>query len=441
MKIAWFSPLPPEHSDIANFTARLAADLQATFETRFFTETAGGFLEPAERADYPAELGGIAPTLLPVLNRLDLPVYNLGNNPSFFSHTWFLSQSKPGIVVLHDLKLHHFFEGIYRERLGDMATYLRVMKRHYGQIGYEAGVAYWRQEVSIDFMAEHFPMTEWALSGALAVVVHTVHSLKVVQSLTSTPVVLAPLPYQPRATLRPSPLPDEPRTGTMPVSKPARLVIFGYLNVNRRVVEFLEALAAMPERARFDLQILGTVFHRAEVEAAVDRLHLRSQVTLHGYVSEEVLEAALDRADLAINLRYPTMGEASGSQLRIWDHALPSLVTWTDAYADLPADTVFFVRPDQEATDIQRHLRHLLDQPEAFREAGRRGKEWLLAHHLPSAYVRTLDELCQNSETLRARHTQWRAAERIGAGIAPWMEAAPCTAREEHYAATVARTL
>ena len=31
--------------------------------------------------------------------------------------------------------------------------------------------------------------------------------------------------------------------------------------------------------------------------------------------------------ELLINLRYPTMGEASLSQLRIWRHALPSMVT------------------------------------------------------------------------------------------------------------------
>ena len=404
MKIAWFSPLPPEHSDIANFTARLATELRATFETRFFTETPLGFLEPS-------------------------------------GPTWFLSQAKPGVVILHDLKLHHFFEGIYRERLGDMVGYLRVMKRHYGQLGYEAGVAYWRQEVSIDFMAEHFPMTEWALSGALGIVVHTPHALKVVQSLTTVPVVLAPLPYQPRATRRLPVAPEEPPSETTSSTRQMRVVIFGYLNVNRRVVEFLRALSEMPGHGRFEVQVLGTVFHRAEVEATIERLNLRAQVTLHGYVSEEILAAALDRADLAINLRYPTMGEASGSQLRIWDHSLPSLVTLTDAYADLPADTVFFVRPEHEAVDIQKHLRHLLDDPGGCREAGRRGKQWLLSHHLPSAYVRALDELCQNSEVLRARHGQLRAAERVGAGITPWLEAAPRTAREEHYAAVIAHTV
>ena len=48
-------------------------------------------------------------------------------------------------------------------------------------------------------------------------------------------------------------------------------------------------------------------------------------VKIHGYVRD--LDERLAEADLAVNLRYPSMGEASAAQLRIWDHALPSLVT------------------------------------------------------------------------------------------------------------------
>ena len=73
----------------------------------------------------------------------------------------------------------------------------------------------------------------------------------------------------------------------------------------------------------------------------------------HGFTSEKKLDEALSQAHLAINLRYPTMGEA-WSQLRIWAHASQSgsQVGW---YATLPPDTVRFVRPDtNEVADIQK---------------------------------------------------------------------------------------
>lgn len=53
----------------------------------------------------------------------------------------------------------------------------------------------------------------------------------------------------------------------------------------------------------------------------------------------------LAHSDMALNIRYPSMEEASFSQLRIWEHALPAIVTRVGWYATLPEDVVFFVRP------------------------------------------------------------------------------------------------
>ncbi len=429
MKIAWFSPLPPDRSEIANHTRRIADELHDRFDASFFSEKTDGFLDSTTGTHYWATLGQPPAELWPPLNQFDVTVYNLGNHHRHFSHTWFLSQAKPGIVVLHDLKLHHFFEGIYRERLDDQATYLRWMRRYYGQLGYEAGLAYWRQDLSIDFMAEQFPMTEWAIQGALGVVVHTEHALQTIRRVADGPVVLAPLPYHARA--------GGERVADQP--GPVRLIIFGHLNVNRRVVEFLTALAAMPERGRFDVQIFGEMLNRREVENVVERLALRDQLTMHGYVSEDELERGLAVADLAVNLRYPSMGEASASQLRIWDHALPSLVTQTEGYAGMPADTVFFVRPEHETADIQRHLRNLLAHPERFHEAGQRGHRWLLAQHRPETYVDRVGGLCVAADALRLRHTQLSLAQRVGETIAPWTDAAPVVAREHVYAEAISQ--
>jgi hypothetical protein len=54
------------------------------------------------------------------------------------------------------------------------------------------------------------------------------------------------------------------------------------------------------------------------------------------------------------------MGEASGSQLRIWDHALPSIVSKNDWYATLPSETVAFVSPDHEIEGVKYHLKYFL---------------------------------------------------------------------------------
>ncbi len=438
MKIAWFSPLVPEHTEVANHTERLRDELMAKHSVRFFTEKTEGFFEPAADRWFPADPGQAAPEMLHALNEVELVVYNLGNHPGFFTRTWFLSQVKPGIVILHDLKLHHFYAGIYRIQLEDRSGYLAALRQHYGRLGHEAGVAYWRQQVSIDFMAQHFPMTRWAVGNALALVVHTPHALETVRQLTTTPARMISLAHAPRAAERPlRPASDVEVDGSFTRERNVRVILFGYLNVNRRIVEFISALAAMPERERFDVHLMGTVRNQPEVESAIEALGLRERVILYGYVAEPEFVAALDQADLAVNLRYPTMGEASASQLRIWDHALPSLVTYTEGYTALPFDTVFFVHPETEQADIQRHLRHFLHRPQDFDRAGELGRQWLLAHHRPSMYVDQLDELFVELEALRSRHSQLALAERVGTASARWINLVPVIDRERFYAGMI----
>ncbi len=434
MKIAWFSPLVPVHSEIANHTERLRPELERRFETRLFTERPEGFVEPASGTLYPCGVGHCPHALLPVLNQVDVPIYNLGNNPDFFAKTWFLNQMKPGVVILHDTKLHHFFEGIYRQIFQDETAYLRVMEEQYGEAGRASGWEYCRQRLSIEHMAEHFPMTAWAIQNALAVIVHTPHSLKVVHSLTRSPAWMVPLPYAAEPGLA---LEDAAAPEAFSRERRARLIVFGYLNVNRRIIELLSALAEMPERNLFELHILGTVAHRAEVEAAVEILGLRENVIIRGYVSDEELEAALSQTDLAVNLRYPTMGEASASQLRIWNHALPSLVTQTEGYASMPADSVFFVRPRHEAKDIQKHLRHLLLRPAFFREKGRRARQRLSELHAPSVYVDRLREGLEELGAMRSRRTRLEVAGVVGRK-APWLSGPEGEARTQQYAREIA---
>ena len=136
----------------------------------------------------------------------------------------------------------------------------------------------------------------------------------------------------------------------------------------------LRALANFAQRDRFRLDIYGTIEGAEKIQQLICRLGLSDRVTMHGFVPHDELDEALRRTDLVVNLRNPSMGEASGSQLHLWQYALPSLVTRSAWYETLPANTVAFVRPDQETEDIQAHLAAFLDEPEKYRELGRNGR-------------------------------------------------------------------
>jgi len=177
-------------------------------------------------------------------------------------------------------------------------------------------------------------------------------------------------------------------------------------------------LASLPEVDRFVLDIYGDLWDKREVAESIPRLGLKRHVTVRGFVAEDELDHALSSADLAINLRFPTMGEASGSQLRCWSNGLPSIVTKIGWYATLPADTVAYVRPEFEIEDLTLHLRDILRDPAKFRGMGLRGRRLLQDTHSPQQYARTIVDLCEHAPSFRVQAAASKWAERTGERLA-----------------------
>jgi glycosyltransferase involved in cell wall biosynthesis len=351
----------------------------------------------------------------PELNQAAVTFYNIGNNHLFHASIWQVSRQHPGIVVLHDLRVHNFFESLYRGQWRDLAGYLAAVQRYYGDDGLRAATEFVNSgTVNIDYMTEHFPLTPLALENSLAVVVHTEEAFAQLEAMRHLPVALASLP---RTLPQDS---DENHAVLRSAAPPYRLIMFGYMGRNRRLEAVLEALGNLTERDSFRLDIFGDIADARALRRLIGKLGLDRLVQLHGYTPETELNKVLKASHLAINLRYPTMGEASGSQLRIWYHALPSLVTEIGWYSSLPRDIVAHVRPDHEPADIQSHLQAFLKNPELFASMGQRGLRRLREQHDPEQYVETILELAGHASEFRVRKAAYDLALRAGTMMGSW---------------------
>ena len=388
LKLNIFSPLPPVRSEIANVTRLIATALQPLADITLWTA----------QDEAPDPLGTLdvqrfQPKSIPwaKLQAADLNVYNIGNNATFHRAIFDVARRAPGLVVLHDTRLQHFFAR-YSETIGpDRDFYLESLQRSHGPKSILDAEAFLAGEHGLDILVDRYPMTLAAMDGALAAVIHNDVDRAALAAQTRTPIFYLPLPFTgPGLGLRRAP------NGTL------RLIAFGYMGFNRRLDSILDALASHDDTA-IRLDIYGAIEAGDVLQARIISLGLAERVQLHGFVPEPELTAALAAADLALNLRYPSMGEASASQLRIWDAGLPSLVTRTGWYAALPADAVSFVEPEDEIRSIQLHLTALRQTPANFRRAGLRGREILLDQHTPAAYAQALVQIAQQGPTLHAR--------------------------------------
>jgi glycosyltransferase involved in cell wall biosynthesis len=407
MKINWFSPLPPAKTDIAQYTMRVLPAFSNYCEIELWTDQL--IYDSAINRDFKVNSYQLGNIPWKKINQGDLNVYHIGNNPDFHGPIWQVSCKCPGIVVLHDLRLQHFFAALYTNS-EDRDGYLANMQYYYGEECEQIVERFWQGQLSTEFMGANYPLTPLALKNSLAVVTHSLSAFKHLRQENEKPVSFIPLPY-----------PNTSRSKSSPKQQQFyQLVIFGYLGANRCLDLILEALASFSLKESFRLDIYGEVANEELITSKINKLALANMVKLHGFVEEDTLEIALKRADLAFNLRYPTMGEASGSQLRIWSHALASLVTRIGWYEELPENTVGFVRVNHEIEDIHRHLKEFLNNPEMYKTMGENGQLWLQTNHDPNLYAKSFLEFAQIIQDSNCGSTQEYFVGRLSIELALW---------------------
>jgi glycosyltransferase involved in cell wall biosynthesis len=275
---------------------------------------------------------------------------------------------------------------------------------------------YERGEIETHDLSARFPLTSLALENALAAVVHVPGEVEPLAQASRRPVTYAPLPY----AAGPGSNPAAPSTPAGADAPPYRVIVFGYLGPNRRLGAILHAFERLERRDQLRLEVYGNLSKPHRWRQGIRRAGLTDVVTLHGSVSEPELDNALASAHLAINLRYPSMGEASWTQLKLWSHSLPSLVTQTGWYETLPGNAVRHVRPTHEVADIRRHLSEFLDNPAAFARQGKNCLRILQEEHAPQKYADTLLDVARQAERFRGRVNALQLVERTGDILSQW---------------------
>jgi glycosyltransferase involved in cell wall biosynthesis len=319
MRVAYHSPLPPSRSGIADYSALLLPALSERVEVVV--------AEPGKRA--PAA---------------DVALYHVGNDPD--AHGWIVDalRKRPGLVVLHEFVLHHLIAGITIGR-GDGRGYLDAMERDLGVAGRLLGLGVLDNLLPLlwETQPERFPLAGVVLDRAHGLVVHSHYVADRARDAGyGGPLWRVPHPAWPMEHVAAADVAGDPLVGC-----------FGYLNMNKRIPQLLEAFAAFRrERPDARLLLVGAVAERFDVQRRLERLGLTDGVERIDYVPEERLWSLMAACDVLVNLRYPTMGETSGSVIRAMSLAKPLVVSDVGWFAELPDDAVLKVPVDESEVEV-----------------------------------------------------------------------------------------
>lgn len=332
MRVAYYSPLPPSRSGVADYSALLLPALAQHVEV--VPARPGRFRRPP---------------------KADVALYHVGNDPE--AHGWIVAElrRRPGVAVLHEFVLHHLVAGLTLAR-GDAVGYLEAMEREHGLAGrlLAYGVLDNRIPPLWETRPEEFPLAGEVLRWATGVIVHsrTVEE-RVRDAGFAGPVWRIPHPAWPEPAVEPAPIEGGPLFGC-----------FGHLNEAKRVPQLLEAFARVrrgwPE-AR--LLLVGPASPRVEARISGEG------VVREGYVSEERLWALMAACDVHVGLRSPTMGETSGSAVRALSLGKPLVVSAVGWFAELPDEAALKVPVDEREVETLAAALELLASDASARAA------------------------------------------------------------------------
>ncbi len=321
MKVALFSPMPPERSGIADYSALLLPALRARCEV--VTVKRGAKKPP---------------------RGTDLCVYHIGNNPD--AHGWIVEALRrtPGVVVLHDFVLHHLVAGLTIGRR-DGHGYLDAMEREGGVVGRLLGHAVLDKRIPPlwENRPEDFHLAGEVLDLATGLIVHS----RYVQGRARAaaydgPVWIVPHPAFPVPDLAAADVGGEPLFGT-----------FGNVNSSKRVPQLLEAFARVRRRHEASaLLLVGATSPGFDLDRRLQRLGLDGAgLVREGYVDERRLWELMIAADVHVNLRSPTMGETSGTAIRALSLGRPLIVSDVGWFSELPDDVALKVPVDEQEVE------------------------------------------------------------------------------------------
>ncbi len=374
MGVAFLSPLPPQSSGIADYSAELLPHLARHVDLEVFTERPEESRQVVSRdlplagyGDFERRAGSF-----------DLALYQLGNNADFHGPIYDLSVRHPGVVVLHEYMLHHLIQGLSLSR-GNSARYVDEMRYCYGETGEKAGRRLLDAGLPIDVW--RYPLFERVVDRSLGILAHNESTRRrVLASRPDTLIEVVPhhLALDQLGAADPAGL----RT-RFEIPEDAFLVAsFGFMTPHKRLEVSLAAFAEF-HREHPDSRYLlaGDVSPYYDLDALVGG-ERGAGVVVTGRLELPDLLAAMQACDVAVNLRYPTGGETSGTLMRLLGLGVPVVVSDHGSFAEVPEGCCVKLEIGElEVTLLVEYLRRLACDAGLARQLGQNARRYMSEAH------------------------------------------------------------
>jgi glycosyltransferase involved in cell wall biosynthesis len=325
-RIAWLSPLPPQRSGIANYCFWLLKALRPHLTIDLYYDGQEPTAELKEQFDvYPVS------AFEQQREEYEEVIYHLGNNSVFHKEIYKLAWKFPGTIVLHDYNISAFMHyAFYRQADGHL--YEQALSNGGGHSNAKNFQALIHPS---DRNAAQFPMSHAVVNRSKKVIVH--HRWVRDQFINQNHIEVIPL----YAKLHYNPTAEEVETFKKKfLINDGHFVLscLGFINSNKLPQLQIDVVKRLLEYG-YPVRLLfagETAPDVKRLESEVQASEYRGNITFTGYLNEIDYFSAIFASDIIINLRNPSMGEASATLMHALAAAKPTIISDSNQYKEFP---------------------------------------------------------------------------------------------------------
>jgi glycosyltransferase involved in cell wall biosynthesis len=396
-RLAFVSPLPPAPTGIADYSFEVLELLAPRHQIDAFhgqDAVDEGHLPPGVSA-FRAE------TLLERQRQrpYDLVLYQLGNATAH-AFEYDLLARLPGLLVLHDLVLHHSRARAFvdspqaRAYAADpsSATLRAAALRRLAEYADELAYAYPDQAdrlypvalgTSGELLPYAYPLFRIPVEASLATAAHNAYTCAALRAEVEGARVAQVVMPASRAAVDPASVAAlRARLGIAPHE--LAVGCFGLLTPEKRVVTAARAVARGLEAGLpLRLLLVGPVPDALALDRQLARLGVRERTIVTGRVPFAELPAHVEAADVVVHLRHPTARETSAALLRVLAQGRPTVMADLEQLAEIPEACVLRADVADEEGEVTRAVERLVKSPALRASLSAAARAFVAREHSP----------------------------------------------------------
>lgn len=374
-RLAFVSPLPPDESGIADYSAEILPHLSNYYQITLVTDAATK-LEKDLRSSFQVLTTHEFTT---VGGGFDRVLYHFGNS-RFHSSYFDLIRSFPGVAVLHDVYLAHAIAALSHKN-----EHRRVRQEAYVTHGWDASLAF---EADLQQALWEYPSFGSVFSNSVGVVVHSRHAIDRITDFIGNEqnkrINIVPLS---RSAVKMDE--KEVARARLKISLGDFLVCtFGVISEGKSIIGLLEAFAQDAISRNGNIRLVcvggyGSEPYAEQIQAVISAHPQLAKVVFTGRVNAEKYRLYLAAADIAVQLRCNSRGETSAATLDCLMAGIPTIINAHGSQAELPEEAVLMLSDDFDVGELALAIKSLVDDADLRARLSTRAREYIRVHRNP----------------------------------------------------------